>query len=64
MSKEKKDQSTPEKPIDFQAINPRYQGAMASDVVRAMVKPKVRDNPSIGIVSGRRPVRPQRQRGL
>ena len=25
MSKEKKDQSTPEKPIDFQAINPRYQ---------------------------------------
>ena len=32
-----------EKPIDFKAINPRYQGAMASDVVRALVKPKVRD---------------------
>ena len=41
MSETKKDQA--ETSIDFQAINPRYQGAMPSDVVRALVKPKVRD---------------------
>lgn len=29
--------------IDFRAINPRYQGVMASDVVRALVKPKMRE---------------------
>ena len=28
---------------DFRAVNPRYQGAMASDVVRALVKPKMRE---------------------
>ena len=32
-----------DRPIDFRAINPRYRGAMASDVVRALVKPKVRE---------------------
>ncbi len=42
MSETTKDPKT-EKPIDFKAVNPRYQGAMASDVVRALVKPKVRD---------------------
>lgn len=42
MSEPKKDQE--ETAIDFQAVNPRYQEAMASDVVRTLVKPKVRDN--------------------
>ena len=43
MSETTKDQRT-EKPMDFRAINPRYRGAKASDVVRAMVTdPKVRE---------------------
>ncbi len=41
-TKDQKTEST-EKPLDFRAINPRYQGAMASDLVRALVKPKTRD---------------------
>ena len=41
MSKKKNNQA--EKLIDFKAVNPRYRGAMASDVVRALVTdPKVR----------------------
>ena len=42
MSETTKDQKT-ENPINFKAVNPRYQGARASDVVRALVKPRVRD---------------------
>ena len=29
-----------EKPIDLRAVNPRYRGAMMSDVVRALLRPK------------------------
>lgn len=43
MSETKKVTRDPQTVPDFRAVNPRYQGAMASDVVRALVKPKVRD---------------------
>ena len=45
MNKTTKDPKTKsaDRPLDFKAVNPRYQGAMASDVVRALVKPKMRD---------------------
>lgn len=48
----------PEKPFDVQAINPRYRGAMMSDVVRALfrpVDPKVRER-----IASRRSVTPEK----
>ena len=48
----------PEKPFDVKATNPRYRGAMMSDVVRALfrpVDPKVRER-----IAARRSVTPER----
>lgn len=45
-----------DKPFDVQATNPRYRGAMMSDVVRALFRPldpKVRER-----IAARRPVTP------
>lgn len=59
----KKDQKTEnrKKLLDFQAINPCYQGAMASDVVRALITSKVAPQAGqAGEEAGRTPRRCER----